>query len=235
MNDDFIPENPEGEMPGDNIIKNEKVLGAEARHAVKDAEKLFDKHDRIIQQIHPAIIKVGEKLSVGRELYEYDNNGFNDWIVRNKLDQGRIFGRQQERTAAMTIYRLAVHGEDTGEEGVVPLTLDLTNCKRARPTDIVDWARKDQPKLFEDLRRRAAVKGAKKPAPKDGDESEDEDTLDDAMPDLGGGGVGNDPLIDELRAEIKLLRQRIVELEQENAGLRERLGMPLPAAPEVLS
>ena len=98
------------DMPGDNVLKNEKVLGAEARDAIKAAERLFNKHDRLLEKIHAAIIKVGEKLQVGRDLYEYDNNGFAEWVTRNKLDRGRIFRRQQERTAAMTLYKLTTFG-----------------------------------------------------------------------------------------------------------------------------
>jgi hypothetical protein len=184
--DDNIPETTEGEMPGDNVLKNEKALGAEALKTMRAVEKLFTKHDRMIEKIHPGVVEFGRKLQIGRELYEYDNNGFSEWVTRSKLDTGRIFGRQQERTAAMTIYRLVVHGEGTGEEGAVPQKLDLTNCKRARPTDIIDWARKDQPDLFDDLRRKkqaAKLKKEKTAEPGGGGD----DALDDDIGDLSGG------------------------------------------------
>src|SRR6476469_8446928 len=111
-------------MPGDNVLKNEKALGAEALKTMRAVEKLFTKHDRMIEKIHPGVVEFGRKLQIGRELYEYDNNGFSEWVTRSKLDTLRIFGREQERTAAMTIYRLVVHGEGTGEEGAVPQKLD---------------------------------------------------------------------------------------------------------------
>jgi hypothetical protein len=140
---------------------------------------------------------VGEKLQVGRELYQFDNNGFHDWIERSRLDQGRIFGAQQERTAAMTIYRLTVHGYTEDEENAIPEKLDLSACKRARPTDIIKWARENQPHLFDDLRhKRPRRKGDKKPAPKD-----DEAAPDDGIPDLGGNAIGESQWVSDLKAE----------------------------------
>jgi hypothetical protein len=65
--------------------------------------------------------------------YEYDNNGFADWVARSKLDHGQIFGIGQERTDAMKIYNLVTFGYITDEEGAIPRKLDLTNCKHARP------------------------------------------------------------------------------------------------------
>jgi hypothetical protein len=211
------------QIAGDNVLKNEKTLGAEARNAVKHAEKLFNKHDKIITRIHPAIVRVGEKLQVGRELYEYDNNGFNDWITRNRLDRGRIFGRQQERTAAMTIYRLVVHGYAEDVKNAIPVKLDLTNCHRARPTDIIDWARKDQPLLFDDLRKKLAAQlsgqGEKKPADKD-----EADFESDKIGDLGVGesvgdlGAGESPSIGDLKTALAAALEKIRKLE---AKLRE--------------
>jgi len=159
MTNDLIPEDDE---MGDNFAKNEKVLAAEARSAINTAEKLFNKHDRMLPKIHAAIIRVGQKLQVGRDLYAFDNNGFAEWVERNKLDQGRVFGGErgrQERTAAMTMYRLSVIGEVIEDEAI-PRKLDLINCKRARPDDIIAWARKNQPHLFADPRARTR-KGTK--------------------------------------------------------------------------
>jgi len=38
------------DMPADGALKNEKVLGAEAREAISRAEKLFDKHAQLVEQ-----------------------------------------------------------------------------------------------------------------------------------------------------------------------------------------
>ena len=57
-----------------------------------------------------------------------------------------------------------------------------------------------------------------------GDEDADDDP-DDGIGDLGSKtGVGEDQWITDLKAEIVRLKARVAELEQENAGLRERLG-----------
>ena len=133
MNDhDLTPEDPDGEMPGDNVLKNEKALGAEALKTMRAVEKLFVKHDRMIEKIHAGIIEFGKKLQVGRNLYQFDNIGFSDWVTRSKLDTGRIFGRQQERSAAMTLYKLHEHGY-AGTDDAIPIRLDLTNAIALAP------------------------------------------------------------------------------------------------------
>lgn len=201
--------------PGDNVLKNERVLGNEARAAIRDAERLFNKHDKLVAAIHAAIVLVGQKLLVGRDLYEFDNNGFADWVTRNKLDQGRIFGRQQERTAAMTIYRLVTFGYVEEEETGVPTLLDLTDCHRARPADIIDWARKNQPMLFDDLRaRKLAAKNRK----------QDEDEFEsDEVGDLGGGDDVASP--GTLPSDIKSAHAMIRKLETKIRELYRRFGV----------
>jgi hypothetical protein len=181
--DNPIPEDTEGEMPedrGDNFAKSEKALGAEAYRIGRHAEKLLNKHDKIVTEVHADIIAFGLKLQTGRDLYEFDNTGYNDWIVRSRLDTIRIGATQQERTACRTIARLHETGyvEDPDDENAIPLKLDLTECKRVRPTDIIKWARETQPLLFDDLRAKALT-------PQQPKQSKSAD-LEDEMPDLGG-------------------------------------------------
>jgi hypothetical protein len=73
----------------------------------------------------------------------------------------------------MIIMRLHDYGiePDEYDETTVPCRLDLTECKRTRPTDILKWAREKQRHLFPHLAPRGAVSNNKrKPAelPDDG-------------------------------------------------------------------
>ena len=84
---------------------------------------------------------------------------FAAWCDKNGMAEGR-FNDQQERAGAMIIAHLV-------DEGVVPhgldeddvpreewLKLDLANCMRTAPTNILKWARKDQPELFPHVARK---------------------------------------------------------------------------------
>ena len=180
-----IPEGGESEVHSnaDDLNKSEKQLGTETRKLMEQQEHLLDKHIKNIADIHAVIIKIGMKLQAGREKYQFDNVGFNGWIQFNRLDSGRIYGGstgQQERTAAMTIARLHEEGYAENAEAV-PEKLDLAGCERVRPTDILKWARRQQPQLFPKIGKKP---GKKKPAPKDKPAFE----TDDEIPDL-----ANDP------------------------------------------
>lgn len=199
--DDNIPTAAEGEMPeahGDNFAKSEKALGREAYKIGRHAEKLLDKHDKIVTEVHKLIIEFGLKLQTGRDLYEFDDTGYNEWIVRSKLDTIRIGATQQERTACRTIARLHETGylEDPDADNGAALKLNLTECKRVRPTDIIKWARGCQPLLFDDLRAKAMQPKKSKTPPLPSDD----------VPDLVNGGP------DKGAPELEGLRSRMVAI-----------------------
>ena len=69
---------------------------------------------------------------------------------------------QQERTACMLIARLHDVGADLDEDDTtIHGRLDLTECKRTTPTDILKWARKEQGHLFPHLAPNGAKTAAK--------------------------------------------------------------------------
>jgi len=160
------------------FAKEAKAVGKAAYDIGRSVEKVLVRMDRDIEAVHKAIGEFGLKLQIGRDLYAFDDTGYNGWIIDNKLDTVRIGETQQERTACRTISRLLTVGyiEDPEDENGATLKLDLLLCKRVRPTDIIKWAREKQPLLFDDLRAKAAAKEAKSK----------EDFPEDDIPDLGG-------------------------------------------------
>ena len=177
------------------FAKETKAVGKAAYDIGRAAEKILVRMDGDIANVHKAIVEFGLKLQVGRDLYDFDDTGFNSWIIDNKLDTVRIGETQQERHACRTIASLSTVGyiEDPEDENGAALKLDLLLCKRVRPTDIIKWAREKQPLLFDDLRGKAVAKltksredfpeddipdlGGDEPAPGDEDGDDDNDTF----------------------------------------------------------
>lgn len=201
--------------------------GAAALVAMKAVEKLLAAHEKALANIHMAIVEFGRTLQVGRDLHEFDNDGFARWVTENQLDTGRVFGVRHERTAAMTIAELVLNGFAYEEEnGGLPQFLDLVECYRARPTDIVSWAREKQPHLFQDLVLKKLKAKTKR------QEKNEEDPLpDDGVDDLGDEKPGDTTnaeeqptWVNDLAAEVKNLRARIVELENDVLTDEEKTG-----------
>lgn len=157
------------QLPGQsNFIQSEKTLAAEAYKLLRRYDRLDDKHNKVIAEIHEVILEFGRKLAVGQEMYG-SGKEFGRWIERRNLNTTKMGENQQERTAAILIARLHDTGSEPSEEdlavGVVPCRLDLTHCKRTRPTDIMKWARKDQPQVFPHLSRHATPTAKAKVSP----------------------------------------------------------------------
>jgi hypothetical protein len=212
----------------DDLNKSERQLGAEAFKLLQRQETLFKKHHKVVADIHAAIIDFGNKLQTGRELYQFDNNGYSDWIHRSRLNTGHIYGGsngQQELTAARTIAILCTVGLAEDDETAIAEKLDLTGCQRVRPTDIIKWARKRQPQLFPKIK---GDKGKKKPA--------DTGKADLFEPDeeIGPLGVGEEKATLSLRAENIQLRSTVASLIEKIARFREKLGYDTQTSPEGL-
>jgi hypothetical protein len=211
------------EAPPDTAVED---AGAAALVAMKAVEKLLAAHEKALAGIHMAIVEFGRTLQVGRDLHDFDNDGFARWVAENQLDTGRVFGVRHERTAAMTIAELVLNGFAMDEEnGGLPQFLDLSECYRARPTDIVEWARRKQPHLFEDLVLKKAQAKQKR------QEKNDEDPLpEDDVSDLGSNtqtdsdDAEQPTWVNDLAAEVKNLRARIVELENDVLTDEEKTG-----------
>jgi hypothetical protein len=141
---------------GDNVAQNEKLLGVEGSKLIRRYESQLKKHDKIIDEIHVTIIEFGRVLQGGLDMYG-PGREFGEWVKRRHLDTGIIGGHQTERTACMIIMRLSDHGIEPDEgDDTVPCRLDLTECQRTRPTDILKWARQKQRHLFPHLRPRGS-------------------------------------------------------------------------------
>jgi hypothetical protein len=151
MNDEqSTPESMPQEL-GDNIAKSEKAIGNEAYKLARQYERLLNKHAAVLAEIHATIIAFGRLLQEGKNMYG-PGKEFGQWVERRHLNVGKLCSTQQERTACMTIAKLHDTGPDSdGDDNIVPGRLDLTDCKRTRPTDIMKWARKEQPHLFPHL------------------------------------------------------------------------------------
>jgi hypothetical protein len=128
------------------------LLGQEAFKLVRRYERLLDKHEKVLGEIHDCILEFGRKLQSGRDMYG-PGKEFGWWVERRHLNTGKLCSTQQERTACMIIARLHDVGVDPRmiPEGAMPCRLDLTDCKRTLPTDIMKWARQKQPHLFPHL------------------------------------------------------------------------------------
>ena len=148
---------PDDDMPGDNIVQSEKQVGAEALKLIRRYETLLNRHDKVLGEIHATIIEFGRKLQAGLDMYG-PGREFGDWIKRRHLDKGKLCHAQQERTACMLIARLHDIGVEVDEHDgtTVPCRLDLADCRRTVPTDIMKWAREKQRHLFPHLRPHAA-------------------------------------------------------------------------------
>ena len=151
MTDNNISE----DVPGDNFNRSEKEIADAARKLINRYERLLDKHDRTIEQIHETIIAFGRLLLEGSAMYGPGTH-FGDWIKRRRLNTGTIAKDQPERTACMLIAKLHDVGvelpSDDNDDGTTrPARLDLTGCKNTTPTDIMKWARKHQRHLFPHL------------------------------------------------------------------------------------
>ena len=81
------------------------------------------------RSIH-AVIAYGRALLEGRE--GRSNQAFSQWVSESKLDVGKPWDDQRERTAAMNIAS-AVHGS-------IPVDV-FDACPNTRPTDIMKWYR----------------------------------------------------------------------------------------------
>jgi hypothetical protein len=202
----------------------EGVAADEAFAAMRYVEDLFDYHEALLPEIHQGILQFARKLKVGKDMFPFDNAGFGRWVQSAKLDSGRIFCRPQERSDALRILDLVENGyAECPEDGGVPRKLDLTECLRARPGDIIAWAKKDQPDLF--------PAKPKKPKP------ETDGLPDDDIPDLGAKAddekpgdttnsdeVGQPAWVNDLTAEVQRLRGRVTELENDALTDEEKAG-----------
>jgi hypothetical protein len=117
----------------------------------------MDRIDKQIPVAHQGILAYGRVIREGRELYP-NNIEFSQWIARKKLNFGRFAGDPVERSNCMKLADLVDVGVAT-EDGIV-YRLDLTNCKITAPSNILKWARTNQPDMFPHL---AKKKSATKP------------------------------------------------------------------------
>lgn len=206
---------------GGNLLPSELALGQEGRSFIKSYERHSRSFDKTIAAMHQDIIGFGRVLLTGQEMY-LSRKEFGYWIERRGLNTGKLAKHQTERTACMSIARLVDVGAeiDEGDDSIVPVKLDLSGCKLTTPTDIMKWARKHHRHLFPHL----PPKREKEPGEK---------IAGDIKRGLAADIAAFEETITALEAELDVARERIAELEEENAGLRKQLARRTgPAVPQ---
>jgi hypothetical protein len=86
-----------------------------------------------------AVIEYGKALLEGRK--DRNDKQFGEWIAVNKLNVGKPWNEQQERTAAMNIAKLS--------QGKLP----WGDCPNTTPTNIMKWHRETYPTAAEPQRK----------------------------------------------------------------------------------
>lgn len=152
---------------GDNFERSEMQIAKGARDLIRRYDRLLDRHDKVLGEIHETIIAFGRLLLAAREMYG-SGLELGRWVQRRRLDTSRISQHQTERTACMSIAQLHDTGPDYDDDeeddgSRTPARLDLTDCKLTTPTNIMKWARKHQPHLFPHVRPRNATPVVRKP------------------------------------------------------------------------
>jgi hypothetical protein len=171
---------------GGNLAVAQRTLGAEVKKLVRTYVKQIEKHHEQVAEIHQTILAIGRALSSAKALTR-NTKDFGAWCEANGMAEGR-FGSQQERTAAMLIAELhdtgvpphGLDGDDVPAENW--LKLDLSNCLRTAPTNIMAWARKAQPELFPHLAKKRYAEAQKRATQKRASgKGEGEEIVDDTL------------------------------------------------------
>ena len=140
--------------PNDNVepLMTLERLAVRASQAMVEYEAGLAAEIGGRQRAIRAVVAYGRALLEGRE--GRSNQAFSVWVHENKLDVGKPWSEQQERTAAMLIAK-SVQGK---------ITLDtFAACPNTHPTNIMKWFRKmypsadQKPKPAKKVKRRSSL------------------------------------------------------------------------------